>query len=417
MLRLTLFWLSCNQIPTESYLSLCVDTTNYVEGGKSLIAGGAEYEHAFFSFGPVYPLFVAGMFLLFGLSALPIILVQILLSAVSCGLIYSLARHLTGSRAISIVAGGLAALSITSIELSCFVLSDTLYLFTVLVGLNLLMRGLDRCHLLLSAASGLVFGVAVLMRSIGQFWPLVIVAIAATVYFKGKTSRSDCRIYRTQIVQCAAACLAILLIFELGWIARNQAVHGLPTLAFTSASGPATVAALSLNDETDRYYRDTMGVWLTDYYAQTNTTSISAEDYFRLLQRKAREIFAANPVRMIKAYLRLCRTNVNDVTYLHRDLVPAFNPKTIPIEHYLKEHYLNYASFVLSILGLIILTLTRRWHIAVVLGTIYFYYALMVGAFPWQGSRLFYPGLIADSILIAVVIVGVGSLLKVIKRH
>ena len=45
------------------------------------------------------------------------------------------------------------------------------------------------------------------------------------------------------------------------------------------------------------------------------------------------------------------------------------------------------------------------FRVAVIIGGLYAYYAVMIGFFRWQGSRYFFPGQIAWSILIAIVLV------------
>ena len=101
---------------------------------------------------------------------------------------------------------------------------------------------------------------------------------------------------------------------------------------------------------------------------------------------------------MIKTYISLDWENLNEINYMHRILVPEYNGVTIPMESWIMRHRLNYLNFILSMAGLVILLATGRARIAVVLGSIYFYYAVMIGAFRWQYSRYFFPILYTASL-------------------
>ena len=403
-LRILVLLAALSQLSPETHLSLSADVTNYTTAARSIVTGGHEHETAIFSFGPGYPLFLSAVFFIFGVKAAPVLVIQLLLSVASCLMLYSLARYLTGSRGIAAATGLIAALSPTSIELSCVMLSDTLYFFTILAALHLLLRGLDRLNTTLVCLSGLAFGYAALTRSIGQFWPIAYFVIVIAYYCMCRPATMPLAVFRRKLAVCSIAGLVVLLGIVSGWMVRNQIVHGLPTMAFTSAGGPATIAALSLSGADEKNYRDTTNQWVRDYMAAHKLDSLSSEDLFRLLQRKAREVFLADPVRVFKAYLRLSWTNINDITYVHRSIVPRFNPKTIPVEYFIKNHELNHIPLVMSMLGLICLALRRRWYVLAVLGVVYAYYACLVGAFPWQGSRFFMPAQIAWTILTPVAI-------------
>jgi 4-amino-4-deoxy-L-arabinose transferase-like glycosyltransferase len=411
VLRFGLLHLSLRQMSAEKLFTASADAANYVAGAVSLLHGGAEHERVFFSFGPGYSSWLAIVMWLFGDKSMAIIYLQILLSSLSCVLVYFLVLRLRLSKATATLAGLLGAISVTSICLSCLPLSDTLYHFVFLLGLCIFVVSIDTGSWWSFIAAGLLFGYSSLVRSIGQFWfiPLTVICMLL-VRRTRKHDGIDQPWQRSRYARAGAMILFILLV-QMLWMARNYRVHGIWTMAYTSAGGPATVAALSLHSNDEKNYRQTLYDWEEEYLKAHNQTKFVPEEHYRMFQRKALETFRNCPLCFVRAYLGLVWTNLNDIDYLHRILIPQNNPLTIRIEYIFKDHYLNYLGFPLAMLGLLFLGLNRKYRAVLVLAAVYGYFVAMIGAFPWQGSRYFYPGYIAGDILISVVIVGLASLL------
>jgi hypothetical protein len=98
---------------------------------------------------------------------------------------------------------------------------------------------------------------------------------------------------------------------------------------------------------------------------------------------------------MLSVYAGTVWENLTAREELHRDLLP---PAVHPWANYLNAPN---RPFILAMIGLLSLLVLRRFRPAAILGLIYLYYASMIGFTKWQGSRLFYPGLAAEAILIA----------------
>jgi len=418
-LRLLLLIVSVDQIGTEKFLSTSPDTVNYVKMAVSLVKGTFTNEKGFFIFGPGYACFLAPFFFLFGVHAMPVILFQIVLSGFACILIFKFAMLLTRSHAVSMIAGLLAATSYTSISLSCVLLSDSSYFFFFLTGLILFLKGLIDGGWKYFFLSGILTGFAILCRSIGQFWPLMMIIIALTVHITvRKESPDKPRLSLKRRMIGTLICIGIVVLLVSSWMIRNYFVHGIPTLS--SAGKLGNVALMTLHRLEGKTVEEIWKQWEEHYQAEKKVEKLTREDAFRMSLAESRRVLKNHPWEMLKTYLRLVWINLNEINHFHRALLPNYNPKTIPWGHEIKQKGWNYVNFYLSMAGLLLLLVTRRFRTFVVLGLVYFYYAAMIAFSHWQGSRMFFPGQIAWAVLIAVAFVSTYRFMKrlasVVKR-
>lgn len=165
------------------------------------------------------------------------------------------------------------------------------------------------------------------------------------------------------------------------------------------------MAALSLHPTDEWNFRATIDQWNQEYLLNHNVKTMTMEQNYGWLQHKAGQTFSACPGCVIKTYLKFAWTNLNDVDYLHEDLLPASRSVTNKVQNFVRSNHLNYLSFELSMIGLGILLLVKKFRLFIILATLYGYFLAMIGAFPWQGSRYFYPGQLAADILTAIVMV------------
>ncbi|HWR82783.1 MAG TPA: glycosyltransferase family 39 protein [Candidatus Deferrimicrobium sp.] len=409
-LRFAMHRFSVEQIGAEKLLATSPDTINYVAAGKALAQGSGDYEVAFWAFGPGYASFLAANFVLFGVRATPAVIIQILLSSLACLLVYKFAQKLLRSRAIAVVAGLLAALSYTAISLSCLLLSDTLFFFLFALSLVLYLKGLtERCWWPF-ILSGLLVGCGILTRPIGQFWPAAMVVIAIfSRRLVGDVHRESPRNSRlTTIVQPVIA-VGIALLIALTWAFRNNAVHGVPAVAISSAGGPINIAAETAAKPQGLTREEQLTLWIKAFLEETNQKEFTPADSYRLFRSKSLEIFRNRPIDMIRTLLHWSWINVNDICHLHRLLIPKSNPKTIPLEKTILKSGLNFLNLSLCIVGMVLLLATRRFGALLVLGSVYCYFFLTVGGTRWQGSRLFLPGQLAAVVLIALTLVSTAK--------
>ncbi len=404
-LRLALFAASNNQATTDGVLAQCFDCRQYLFMAQDIAHGTPDAEHGFFYFGPGYGVFLAAMNIFAQGKPGILILVNIILSSLSCLLIYKLAMKLTKSYAISIIAALLAVVSYTAIGLSLLVMSDTLYFFLLLLMLLAFLKALETRKVHFFVLAGLAGGASVLTRSLGQLWPLLMILIAIAFLWKRHDIPYLKRTTTWKIAGKIAISAGLVFAMTLAWVIRNDIVHDTPIVAFTSANGPANLAAITIERLTGTPSNEVLADWTQNYIDSTGDSDVTLGDLYHLRWRRAVETFDTLRWPMVRTYLSLDWENLNEISYLHRTLVPKYDNTTIPMEIWIMGHGLNYVNFILSMLGLIILFATRRARIAIILGIIYFYYASLLGAYRWQYSRHFLPGQIAWSILIAVTIV------------
>ncbi len=409
ILRLIIFAASNNQGGIDRVIENCFDCRLYSTAARMIASGISPPENALFYYGPGYLYFLAFNIILFGSNPILLIVANIFISSLSCLLVYVLGMILTRSYPVSITAAILAGFSYTSITLSCVTLSDTFYFFIFLLALILYLKALDSQKLYLFILSGLLFGYAILTRSAGQFWPIIMVLIAAAHILICRRNNKKPRHHAVLLMGKALVAVAIAVILMGIWIARNYSVHDVPALAITGANGPANVAAITIERLTGRYSKETMREWIADSLFATGRFG----DIYKTYSARASEVVDSLGWQVAKTYLLLLWENLNDINYFHRILIPEYNDVMIPAEKFMKSSRLNYASFILSIAGILILLWKRRLWAAMVLGGVYTYYIMMLGAFRWQGARYAFPSQIASDILIAIVIV---SLLQCLVR-
>jgi hypothetical protein len=411
--RGVVLWTAISQLGIDSFLTSTPDTTNYLAAARALIEHSNAAENILFTFGPGFPYLLSIYLRVFGESPLPFLIIQIVLSSLSCLLIYRLSRQLLGDYLISILAGVIAAFSLTSISLSCLILSDTAYFFLFLLSLVLFINGIKSGGWWRFVISGLLLGAAILTRSIGQFWPLALVVIAVILSRENKMVFKVHSVLKSRRVRQIIICLVISLCPMIGWILRNGSVNGVYALAKTSAGGPANVAAMTLERQTGRPYREIESGWYQQALQVANKQQLSAAEEFSLLRSKTTEVFSSSPLSMVRVYAHQTWENLTERDYLHLDLLPKLSQATLArIGIFNRGH-----AFVwLSLAGLAALIWKRRFTPALILGLLFLYYASMIGFTKWQGSRLFYPGLIPGAVLCAMALVTVTRSIQSVAR-
>lgn len=415
-IRIITLILSVDQIGLEGILSAAPDSVLYMNMAKDLLNGTNLYEHGFMTFGYGFAIYLSLISLIFGHHPLIHIILNILMSSFSCIMIYILAKNLLHSRAVAILSGLLFALSYTSIMLSQMVLSDTLFIFTFLSGILLFHKGQTENKKYHSILAGCLWGTSALIRSIGQFWPLVIILIILLqLYMNKKRTNGHFKLTIGQLKYPAIA-VVISITFISAMIIKNWVTYDIPSLAMTGSGGAANMAAYTIERLENRPDKDIRREWTEKYKMENNIDKLSMADYFRINAIYARRTFQKYPSEMIKTYLMQTFINWTDINYSHRILLPQFNYFTIPVEFKIRKSYINLLGTILGLSGLIVLILKRNYEALIFLAGIYFYFFFTCGFYRWQGSRLFFPGQIAEIILISTSLVVIfHKLFSVVK--
>ena len=413
--RLAYMFVMVGDVNGDKLLSLAPDTISYVNLAHGIIGDRPIAEDTLIIFGPGYGFFLAIIFFLFGTSPYPVLILQIILSSFGCLLIYALGKELTESKSIGLLAGYLAALSFTSVSLANFILSDCLFFFLFLLGNVLFLLGMRHNRYWWHVGAGLSIGAAVLVRSIGQFWPVIMLLLVFILPRSGR-DRSWFAERRAVLKKAFLAPLIALIIMG-GWMTRNYVHYATPFLAFTTAGGPANVATLTLAEIEHRDGGAIRDEWFAEYIKTTGNAVITRADEYRILSAAARRTFLRYPVPMIKTYMSLIWQNMNEENELHRAQTPRLSDFFLRQIDWLHKHSLGYRSFWLTMAAFALMLFLRRWRLLIFLGSVYVYYAFLIGVTRWQGSRLFYPGQIAWSIAIAFLVITIGNLVMGLLRR
>ena len=127
---------------------------------------------------PGYPFFVA-VGVLAGFPVAVTIVLQIVLGALSAGLVYRIAQRVVPSETVAVVAGLLYAIDPVSVLHTTYVLSETLFTFVFLLHLMVVIRHFDAGDTRSAVLAGLLAALAALIRPVAFYWPLVAVLLVA----------------------------------------------------------------------------------------------------------------------------------------------------------------------------------------------------------------------------------------------
>lgn len=152
---------------------------------------------------PGYPLFIAGVFKVFGESVFAVQMVQILLSLFSCWFLFRISEHYLDERAAWLVVF-LFAVSYGPFSQDAMVLSESLYTSVILAAFYFLLREQ-------MTVSGLFFAAGYFIR---QEILVFIVLAAVGAWYRGRDLR-----------KAAVFCLPLVLLL-CSWGARNYNVTG-----------------------------------------------------------------------------------------------------------------------------------------------------------------------------------------------
>jgi 4-amino-4-deoxy-L-arabinose transferase-like glycosyltransferase len=153
-----------------------LDSRFYVEQAQYLLA-----HHSFLSYsaGPLYPLFLAVSFRVFGVSLPLVSLLQMVLMSLAAVLFFVFARRYFGNREYALAAGLFVAADPLLVYFSPYVLTENLFLFMLAAFFALLAAAWqnERQGYGLSAGAGVALGFAVLCRStVTSFFPFLLLA-------------------------------------------------------------------------------------------------------------------------------------------------------------------------------------------------------------------------------------------------
>lgn len=164
---------------------------------------------------PLYPLFLSLCFFIGGFNTLAYFIPQIILSSLTCLLIYLLTEEIF-NKTVALFAGFAVVFYPDLIFWASFARTETLFIFLLVLGFLLLIKGNFRRNLFLIYISAIVFGLACLTRiTLTPFLPILFLW---QVCFFSRNKKESFRI----------ALLMVLIVFMvlLPWAVRNYVLFG-----------------------------------------------------------------------------------------------------------------------------------------------------------------------------------------------
>jgi hypothetical protein len=336
--RVAMFAITWHNFPDLAVLHT-VDTASYLEPAKSLLSRGDFSQQGMPELvrTPGYPLLLSAGIALGHVEVVTFAL-QTLLSLITVGVIYRLARSLTSSGQVATIAGLLLAIEPLSVTYSSWMASETLFtclLVLMIAALASYGRSNSIAQLTVAAA---VLAAATLVRPISYFLPPV---IALALFGRGLW-RFDSRLR-----SAAAALLFLIVSFgpTAGWQVRNWAVAGYGGFSAITDWNlyffqGASVLAYQKHQSLDATYAEMGNRWgkLGDeFYALHPELRLAGQaETFRFMRREGSRLVRQHPLTYAQIHLRglamlLLNPGAADLLAL-MNLIPENQAESHPID-------------------------------------------------------------------------------------
>lgn len=384
LLRVTLF-VAIAHHPDRFYTN---DSVTFVRIATDLSDVYAAESGRLFRLGlirtPGYPLLVAAGFSLTGNAPWSIVLFQIAVGVLTVWLVYRLAFRLLGPRAALWSALALAVDPI-SIILANHLQPEIIFTFLLVAGTLLWVRGLQERALWYGVGAGLLLGAATLVRPIGLYLPIVVLAVSLLLC-------------RGRWIQRLVFTMVLVLAFAIpvgGWIARNALVSGVPLLTtgdgnsllhFRAALVLAEAEGLPLKEAQDQ---------LKAALKQRQQPGMNAAEVSRLERSMAIEVLLDHPLASLEAVtkgvvLTMIGPGRAELLHLMGDPTPTRISGLVQILLITVEIVVYGIILISAVVGCYVLLRTRKYFAAVILLSIimYFILATVIGSTGYSRYRV-----------------------------
>jgi len=163
---------------------------------------------------PGYSLFLSTVYWPTGRSLGAVRMVQAVLDAITCLMVYVLARRMFGAR-VALIATGFSIFSLGQIYASRLILAETLVTFLLVLAVLLLHKGLARPNRFALVGAGVVFGLGTLTKGTVLLSPFLV----GWVIWRASQNNARAALRQWAVV---ILCFGLTL---LPWIVRNYFVH------------------------------------------------------------------------------------------------------------------------------------------------------------------------------------------------
>jgi tetratricopeptide (TPR) repeat protein len=182
------------------------------------IASGDWLGSQVFFMGPLYPYFLAGVYLLFGVSHIAAAAIQLLLGSISCVLVLLLARKLAGT-----FVGAAATLMLAFygplVFFDSLLLPEVLGILANLAWLYVLVRGWPYLRPRAFFASGVIVGVSILVRGSAV---ILVIGTAAWLVLTHGVKRGQ--VWRRLAAFAVGICLLVVPVTVRNWVVEHDFV-------------------------------------------------------------------------------------------------------------------------------------------------------------------------------------------------
>ncbi len=398
-LRLLFLILMLADVGASHLVDQFKDPVKYFTAADYLFGRAETGQYELFLVGAGYPFFIGICNTIFGHIYWPILLTQIILSSYSCVIIYKTAQLITRNPVIAMIAGILAAVSLTSISLANALLSETVFFFLFTFSLYLFFKGLIESRWRPIISAGICGGAAVLVRSVAMFYPVLFIVFALLFFAAGLSVK------RKSVLVKAAIVALIMLFVPALWGLKNLNEHGAFTVSGTGVLAAKTyLTADILIDVQGRNVSDFPR--LRDSLYQSSLAKYQVGDYQKNQSEDIEFIISAikkNNSVFLEKYFSIVLDNATAVSKLQFVQLPGLTSFFNTLDKITRRSYNDPMVLVFSLVGFFIIA-RKNLNIALILLINIIYFAAMSGITFAQGSRIFFPALSTQSILVATTI-------------
>jgi hypothetical protein len=169
---------------------------------------------------PGYPLFVRAIYEVFGRHYAPVVAVQLVLSVATVAVTYWLASRLLPHR-YALLAAAVLAVDPASIVFANQLLTETLFTFVFMLAVTQLVIAWQRGSTPAGFFAGVLLGLAILVRPVAEYAPIVLALVVLLVAVSGIRARA-----------AVAVALVIGVVIPVGaWVVRNYEQTGVPIVS------------------------------------------------------------------------------------------------------------------------------------------------------------------------------------------
>lgn len=389
-LRVGYMLLAIHNLGLDDFWQWARDARTYWHVSEELLRGIDQGDYWLLRVGPGYALILAGLRTVFGDTHLPPIILNVLLGSAAPVLVYLLAWRFFAVKAIALAAGIIAAISTTSIALSCHALTDQPSFTFQVAALLAFVIGMQSGKARWFGWAGLAATVATFIRPSGQFWPLLFLVIPLLMPTQP--------VFGSRWRQFRVASLTglILLVAIMGWSARNWVKYDLFTFG---TNGVYTVrSCLIVRAIADNTPGGNISKLRERWHEEDGEFSENWFPSYALANARIRTVTREHPDWVLRAYLKSLDENLQARNYYTERQLTQLKPFFAFLNDMI-DAWFGYFLVVVTIVGLIWMMIRKESLAWLLLGATYGYNTAMLGLSFWQGSRLHYQAEMAWAIV------------------